>query len=200
MPVDLAVIDSGGANLASLEVALKRLGVTPRLTREPQALREASHVILPGVGAALDAMQRLADANLTDVIAALTQPVLGICLGLQLLAERSEEDDASCLGVVPGVAARLDASPGYPVPNMGWCALSRCQPSPLLEGIDDGEWFYFVHSYAMPIAGYTLASANHERPFTAVLAERNFYATQFHPERSSAAGARVLENFLSLSV
>lgn len=195
----VAIIDSGGANIASLEYALQRLGVRPELTTDADVIRAASHVILPGVGAADDAMRRLRSRGLDEVIPTLKQPVLGICLGLQLLAAASDEDDAACLGVVPGRSQRLNATPDAPVPNMGWCPISRNADHPLLDGVDDGAWFYFVHSYALPLAPYTLASAEHTGPFTAVLARDNFLATQFHPERSAAAGARLLRNFVELA-
>ena len=196
---DVAIIDSGGANLASLQFALERLGATTTVTADSERLRTASHVILPGVGAAADAMQRLAAAGLVDTVRRLTQPVLGICLGLQLLAEHSAENDAECIAAVPGRSERLPASIDYPVPNMGWCQITDTQPHPLLDGIGNGDWFYFVHSYALPPADYSIAAARHAVPFTAVLAQGNFMATQFHPERSSQAGARLLQNFLALS-
>lgn len=198
MGTEVALIDSGGANIASLQFALERLGATSVFTRDAEVIRRASHVILPGVGAATDAMARLTAAGLVDVVRGLSQPVLGICLGMQLLAEHSEEDRADCIGIIDGTARRLDASPDAPVPNMGWCAISDRVEHPLLEGIDNGAWFYFVHSYALPPADYTIATAEHDNAFTAVLARDNFCATQFHPERSSTAGARLLANFLTL--
>ncbi|MEM9208166.1 MAG: imidazole glycerol phosphate synthase subunit HisH [Pseudomonadota bacterium] len=199
MAQEVAVIDSGGANITSLRFALERLGARSVVTRDANIIRNASHVVLPGVGAAADAMARLTESGLSQVIPTLTQPVLGICLGMQLLAEASEEDRASCLGVVPGSSGKLDAAPESPVPNMGWCPLERIVQHPLLEGIPVGDWFYFVHSYALPPGEYTLAEASHTRRFTAVLAHGNFMATQFHPERSARAGARVLGNFLAMA-
>lgn len=199
MTPEVAIVDSGGANIASLRFALERLGAVASLTRDPQQLQNASHVILPGVGAAADAMRRLRAAGLDDVMRELVQPVLGICLGMQLLAERSDEDQATCLGVIPGVSRKLSPSPGLAVPNMGWCALAKHGGHPLLEDIGDGDWFYFVHSYALPAAAYTIATAEHGRPFSAVIAHGNFMATQFHPERSSKAGATLLGNFLRLT-
>lgn len=195
---DVALIDSGGANIASLQFALERLGARSVFTRDPVTIGSASHVILPGVGAARDAMDRLEAAGLVDVVRHLAQPVLGICLGLQLLAQHSEEDDTACIGVVTGKARRLHAAPESPVPNMGWCAISDRVEHPLVEGINEGNWFYFVHSYALEPAAHTIATAKHTTPFTAILSDRNFHATQFHPERSSAAGARLLANFLAL--
>lgn len=195
----IAIIDSGGANIASLLFAIERLGRRATLTTDAAFIRSADRVLLPGVGAAKDAMDRLVDANLTDVIRELEQPVLGICLGMQLLLDGSEEDDVECLGIVPGVAARLPSLPACPVPNMGWCATRRTSAHPLLEKISDGSHFYYLHSYALPVSGYTLATAEHAKPFSAVIRRDNFVATQFHPERSSAAGAQLLRNFLDAS-
>jgi glutamine amidotransferase len=194
----VAIIDSGGANIASLKFALERLGVDAKLTNDARTINAAHHVILPGVGAAAAAMRRLTSSGLDELIPTLKQPVLGICLGMQLLAEASEEDEAECLGVIPGIARKLSASPDTPVPNMGWSPTSLSQQHPLLNGIANGSYFYFVHSYALPVADYSLATASHTGEFTAVLSHENFCATQFHPERSSAAGARLLTNFLEL--
>lgn len=194
----VAIIDSGGANIASLQHALRRLGVRGQLTSNADEIRAAQRVILPGVGAAGDAMQRLRDHGLIDVIRDLTQPVLGICLGMQLLAEASEEEDVECLGIIPGIAARLEAQSGLPVPNMGWCPVNSNLPSGLFDDIDNGSYFYFVHSYALPVSDFTLATASHKELFSAVSGRANFVATQFHPERSSADGARLLGNFLGL--
>jgi glutamine amidotransferase len=195
---DIAIVDSGGANIASLVYALERLGAKGRLTAEPADIAAATHVILPGVGAAAAAMDKLERAALVDVIANLEQPVLGICLGMQLLCAASAEDGAKCIGVFDARADRLAASPETPVPNMGWCEISVTGESPLLDGVDDGSWFYFVHSYAVPVGERTLATASHTGKFSAVIGRENFFATQFHPERSSASGARLLENFLAL--
>jgi glutamine amidotransferase len=195
----VTIIDGGGANIASLQFALERLGVKAGLSRDPERIRDSSHVILPGVGAAADAMSRLRAAQLDVVIPALKQPVLGICLGMQLLAASSEENSAACLGIIGGDSLKLQPGAETPVPNMGWCPLNINGAHPILEGISDGSYFYFVHSYALPPADYTIASAVHRTPFTAVLARDNFIATQFHPERSALAGARLLQNFLDLS-
>lgn len=193
----VALIDSGGANIASLIYAFRRLRVDAKLTRDARAIREASHVVLPGVGAAADAMQRLDDAGLLDVIRNLSQPLLGICLGMQLLCDGSEEEDVGCLGIIPGVARKLPASPSCPVPNMGWCETTFTGSHPLLTGIDDGDHFYYLHSYALPVLDYTIATVEHDQPYSAVLSYRNFFATQFHPERSSVAGRQLLRNFLA---
>jgi len=194
----VAIVDSGGANIASLVFALKRLGVDGVLTDDPRTIRNASHVILPGVGAAADAMRRLDKAGLSEVITGLCQPVLGICLGMQLFVKFSEEEDTECLGIVPGGAEKLRASPMSPVPNMGWCRVYQTEPHVLFADIDCGSYFYFVHSYALPRGEHTLATADHTVSFTAVLAHENFFATQFHPERSARAGSILLNNFLKI--
>jgi glutamine amidotransferase len=155
-------------------------------------------VILPGVGAAADAMQRLNSSGLAEVVTGLSQPVLGICLGMQLLARTSAEDKTECLGIVPATAEKLRATTELPVPNMGWCQVSQSEPHELFAGIDNGSYFYFVHSFALPVGEYTRARAEHTNPFTAVLAHGNFFATQFHPERSAVVGSRLLSNFTGL--
>ena len=194
----VAIIDSGGANIASLLFALERLGYDATLTTSAEVITAADRVILPGVGAAADAMQRLRDSGLVDVIRGLQQPVLGICLGMQLLADASEEEDVDCLGIIPGVVRRLQVADGFPVPNMGWCPVARTAETPVLDGIEDGSYFYFVHSYALPPSDFTLATACHADAFSAVVGRGNFIAAQFHPERSSADGARLLRNFLEM--
>lgn len=200
MGADVAIIDSGGANIASLLYGFQRLGTHARLTSDANEIRTADRVVLPGVGAARDAMDRLRKNGLIDVIRGLTQPVLGICLGMQLLADGSEEDDVDCLGILPGVATRLPAGADCPVPNMGWCQLELRDGHDILRGIASGDYFYFLHSFALPVSGLTLATARHAAPFSAVVAKDNFMAAQFHPERSSSAGAKLLQNFLGLSV
>jgi len=193
------IVENGGANTASLRHALARLGVEAELTSSSAAIREASHVILPGVGAAQDAMRRLRTHGLDTIIPALTQPVLGICLGMQLLYEASEEGSVRCLGAIPGAAHRLTAFPGRPIPHMGWNELTPTASVPLLEGIESGEHAYFVHSYAVAIGPETVAATHYGEPFSAVVARKNFFGTQFHPERSASTGARILGNFLALT-
>ncbi len=195
----VAIIDSGGANIASLMYALRRLGIDGDLTTDADRIRNSERVILPGVGAARDAMSRLTDLELVDVIRGLSQPVLGICLGMQLLAEASEEEDVECLGIIPGIARKLTGDTSCPVPNMGWCAITATQTDDVLRAVDDGSYFYFVHSYALPVSEHTLATASHSVPFSAMVRRDNFVAAQFHPERSSANGARLLANFAGLS-
>lgn len=193
---DVAIINAGGANIASLKFALARLDCDAELTVDPDLIRAATHVILPGVGAAADSMQRLRGAGLVDLIPTLTQPFLGICLGLQLLYAASEEDDAACLGVFPGTARAFTAAPDRPVPHMGWNRIRRTRDSDLLAGIPDGTHFYFVHSYAADVTPDTLAMSDYGHAFTAIVERANFTAAQFHPERSGEHGARLLQNFL----
>ncbi len=199
MSRSLAIIDSGGANIASLLYAFGRLGVDAQLTTDAAEIRSAERVVLPGVGAARDAMQRLRDANLVDTIRELEQPVLGICLGMQLLADASEEEDVECLGIIPGVVRKLEPAPSLPVPNMGWCAVTCGVEHPVMAGVGDGSYFYFVHSYALPVSDCTLATAEHVTPFSAIVGRNNFVAAQFHPERSSKVGAQLLRNFLEMA-
>ena len=192
------VIVASGANIASLQFALERLGAAASVSADAAAIRAASHVILPGVGAAAEAMARLRQCGLDAVVPGLQQPVLGICLGMQLLHETSQEGEVDCLGIIPGRAARLAPCPGRPVPHMGWNTLDIRRPCALLEGLADGDYAYFVHSYALDISEATVASTNYGAPFSACVQWRNFYGAQFHPERSAAVGARVLQNFLAV--
>lgn len=195
MATTVAVIHSGGANLGSVLHALQRLGVQAQLTRDADEIRAADRVILPGVGAAASAMAALQDGQLIDVVRSLTQPVLGICLGLQLLFERSEEGDVDGLGVIPGTVRRLAVPDTLRLPHMGWNQLQWQHNDPLAEGLSDQDWFYFVHSYAAPIAS-AVATSVHGQAFAAVVRRGNFAACQFHPEKSAAAGARLLANFI----
>jgi glutamine amidotransferase len=198
LQADVAIIDSGGANLASLQYALDRLGARSVVTADPQVIAAAPRVLLPGVGAAADAMRRLGHAGLVEGIRALGVPVLGICLGMQLLYERSEEGDTRCLGIVPGSVQRLVSVPGRPVPHMGWNSLELISPDPLLAGIGPGDYVYFVHGYAAPLGPHTIAAVDYGTRLTAVVRRGNFRGVQFHPERSAAVGARLLRNFLEL--
>jgi len=190
------VIDSGGANLGSVVQALNRIGVDSHLTREPEAIQRASHVILPGVGAAAAAMAALRQAGLIDVLKNLQQPVLGICLGLQLLFERSQEGDVDCLGIIPGTVARLPETAGLRLPHMGWNQLEWQMDDPLAAGLDPKAWFYFVHTFVAP-PGQAVATSVHGQAFAAVVRQDNFAACQFHPEKSAGPGQRLLQNFLS---
>ena len=193
------IIPSCGSNLASLKFALDRLGVDVPLTEDPERIRAATHVILPGVGAAAPGMERLAAAGLVDLIPTLTQPVLGICLGMQLLFTSSEEEKTRCLGVIEDEVRRFAPSPDLPVPQMGWNVLEPVGDSALLGGVPPGAHAYFVHSYAAPVGPYTRAVTTYGVPFSAVVEQRNFFGTQFHPERSSRVGSQILENFLNIA-
>lgn len=194
----VAIVASGGANIASLQFALQRLGASSTVTADHAEIRAASHVILPGVGAAADAMTRLRQQGLDQIVPALTQPVLGICLGMQLLYAASDEGPASCLSIIPGNAERFPVDGGRPVPHMGWNTLHIGKASELLAGLRSGDYAYFVHSYALKVSEATLASAEYGARFSACVQWRNFCGTQFHPERSAAVGARILRNFLTL--
>lgn len=197
MAATVAIIDGGGANIASLRFALARAGAEAELTTDAAAIRAASHVILPGVGAARAAMDKLRASGLDRLIPTLTQPVLGICLGMQLLFDASEEDDARCLGIIPGTARRFTPATGRPVPHMGWNSVQRVADIPLLEGLPDGAWAYFVHSYALPVGPATVATTDYGWPFSSMARQGNFLAAQFHPERSGETGALLLRNFLT---
>ena len=194
----IAIVDSGGANIASVRFALERLGLRSELTADPAVIRAAARVILPGVGAAPEGMRRLRERGLVDCVRSLTQPVLGICLGMQLLFESSAEGPTDTLGLVPGRVALLPESPGITVPHMGWNTLDLGAASPLFAGIAPDARFYFVHSYAAPVNEFTLATAQHGTVFAAAVQRDNFTGVQFHPERSGPAGAQLLRNFLAL--
>jgi glutamine amidotransferase len=200
---DVAIIDNGGANIASLRYALERLGASSSLTADPGELLAAGRVILPGVGAAADAMARLRALDLVDLLPRLTQPVLGICLGMQLLFASSEEGDdgeqTECLGLIDERVTRFPSREGFPVPHMGWNQLRLVAPSPLFDGIADGDYVYFVHSYAAPLGPWTLAASDYGTEFSSAVRRGNFHGVQFHPERSAATGSRVLANFLVLT-
>lgn len=194
----VVLVDAGGTNIGSVRYALQRLGVEAPLTADPATIRAAGKVILPGVGAAAPAMARLRELGLIELLRGLTQPVLGVCLGMQLLCAHSEEGEVDCLGLIPAVVRRMPPAPGLRVPHMGWNRLRLCAAHPLLDGIAEDAQAYFVHSYAVPTGDYTQASTEHGRSFSAVVAHGNFFGMQFHPERSAAVGARLLHNFLAL--
>jgi len=194
----VAIIDGGGANIASLQFALQRLGAAAVLTSDHEIIRKADRVILPGVGAARAAMTQLRDKGLDTLIPTLTQPLLGICLGMQLLFDGSDEENTDCLGLIEGRARLFDVGPDRPVPHMGWNRVEKTRNARLLDGIPDGAYFYFVHSYAVDMVATTTGCTDYGRVFTSVVRKGNFMGTQFHPERSGQNGARLLQNFLSL--
>ena len=192
------IVDAGGANIASLQIAMERLGRPAALSADAAEIERGSHVILPGVGAAPDAMARLERAGLVSVIPRLRQPVLGICLGMQLLYEASDEGGTRCLGVIPGRVHRMRQAAGHPVPHMGWNRVEIRRSHALLAGLDDGEFAYFVHSYCAPLGADTVAACEYDETFTAIVGRDNFFGAQFHPERSAKLGSRFLANFLGL--
>jgi len=196
--MQLTIIDSGGANIASVRYAIERLGVNAELTTDPARVNSATHVILPGVGMAADCMARLQNSGLVETIKQLQQPLLGICVGMQMLFESSDEGDVSCLGMLPGRVQRFPNRAGLPVPHMGWNQLQVLRPTPLLQGVHAADYVYFVHSFAAPVTDMTLASTDYGAPFSAVVQKDNVYGVQFHPERSARVGATILRNFLSI--
>jgi glutamine amidotransferase len=196
--MSVVLVDAGGTNIGSVRYALKRLGVDAALTADAATIRAADKVILPGVGAAGPGMARLRELGLVELMRSLTQPVLGVCLGMQLLCAHSEEGNTECLGLIPAPVRRFIEAPGLRVPHMGWNRLVAQQPHPLLAGLGDDDQAYFVHSYAVPVGDYSLATTDYGGGFSAVIARGNFHGMQFHPERSAAVGAKLLQNFLDL--
>ena len=196
--MSLVIVDSGGANLGSVCYALQRLGVEAPVSADPARIRAAARVLLPGVGAAAPTMARLRSHGLVEVLRSLTQPVLGICLGMQLLFEHSEEGDTAGLGLLPGQVRKLDAAPGLRVPHMGWNRLEALRDSPLLAGVAAGAQAYFVHGYAAPAGPDCIAACRHGERFAAMVSRGHVHGAQFHPERSGEVGARILSNFLAL--
>ncbi len=195
---NVVIVANGGANIASLQFALERLNVPSFVSAEHDKICAATHIILPGVGAASDAMARLRRDGLDELLPTLRQPVFGICLGMQLLFEASDEGATQCLGIIPGRAARFAEAPGLPVPHIGWNTMRIERESALLAGVQPEDYAYFVHSYALPVSSATVASTCYGAAFTACVEWRNFFGAQFHPERSAAVGARILRNFLAI--
>jgi glutamine amidotransferase len=196
---NVVIVANGGANIASLQFALERLNVPSMVSGDPEIIGAATHASRPGGGAAAHAMARLRRDRLDDVIPKLRQPVLGICLGMQLLYESSDEGDTRCLGIIPGRATRFTEAQGRPVPHIGWNTVEIRRDSPLLAGIGGDEYAYFVHSYALPVTDATVASTQYGSSFSACVEWGNFFGAQFHPERSATVGARVLRNFLAIA-
>jgi glutamine amidotransferase len=196
--LDVTVVRLGVGNTASMMFALERLGADARLTSDPAEIAEAERLILPGVGAAAHAMGRIEALGLTQALRDFDRPLLGVCLGQQLLYETSEEGDAQSLGRIPGAVRAMVPGQGRPVPHMGWNQLRIEREDPLLDGVDDGAFVYFVHGYACEIGPATLASTDYGSPFSSVVRKANAWGCQFHPERSAETGARILHNFLRL--
>ncbi|MCC4619888.1 imidazole glycerol phosphate synthase subunit HisH [Xanthomonas cassavae CFBP 4642] len=195
----VALIDAGGANLGSVRYALERLGVEAQVVRDAAGLQGAQRVILPGVGAAPEAMSRLRAQGLVEPLQQLQVPVIGICLGMQLLFEHSEEGDVDCLGLLSGIVRHMTPALGIRVPHMGWNQLLPLRESALLAGLPERASAYFVHGYAAPVTADTLAACDHGGLFTAVVQQGLRCGAQFHPERSADTGARILRNFLEMS-
>jgi len=191
--VSVALVDLGYGNIGSIEIALRRLGAEVTRTADPDALRAAGRVVLPGVGAAGYAMGRIDALGLRETLTTLAQPLLGICLGMQLLFEASDEDGAPCLGLIPGKVRKLEAAPGRPVPHMGWSRLDTRAETP---GLASGDYVYFAHSFACDDGPHSLAVADYGGPVPAAVRKGNVLGAQFHPERSAEAGARFLKAFL----
>lgn len=196
--MSVVLVDSGGANIGSLRYALQRLGVDARLSADAAVIGAAGHVILPGVGAAATAMLRLRELELVEVLRALTQPVLGVCLGMQLLCTHSEEGGVDCLGVIDVPVRRMRGGDGLRVPHMGWNRVQARSHHPLLHKDAANGWAYFVHGYAVPVCAATLATSDHGKAFSAAIGRGNFLGVQYHPERSAGLGMAVLRNFLDL--
>jgi imidazole glycerol-phosphate synthase subunit HisH len=196
----IAVVDYDAGNLRSVETALRYLGVTFQVTREPRDIRGADRVIVPGVGDAAAAMDRLNHLGMSDALREFARsghPLLGICLGSQIVLDRSQENDAQCLGIIPGEAVAFDERPGRKVPHMGWNTLTPRADHALFAGIAPETSFYFVHSYVPRPAEERdcLAVTEYEETFCSVVGRDNVVATQFHPEKSGEPGLRMLQNF-----
>ncbi len=196
----IVIVNTGCANISSVRFALERLGVSVEVSDEENVIKAADKVFLPGVGTASSAMQSILQKKLTPTLQELTQPVLGVCLGMQLMVSTSAESkagDINCLNLMPGAVKRMQAN-GQRLPHMGWNTVTSETENPLFAGIDDGTYFYFVHSFAVPVYEHTLASCEYGQPFSAAIGHNNFYGVQFHPERSGDAGAQLLTNFVKM--
>ena len=194
----VAIVDSIGSNLASLIFALNRIGSSFEITDEIDVLNKASHIILPGVGAAKNAMTKLKQRKLIDEISKLTKPTLGICLGMQIFMDASDEDDAKCLGIISNTCRPFRNNKDYPVPHMGWNKVRFNRDSVLTKNLKDEDYYYFVHSYYVPICSETIGVSSYPIEFSAVVQKDNFFGTQFHPEKSGLSGSKILQNFVSL--
>ena len=202
----VAVVDYGMGNLRSVQKAFERIGAEAEITSDPRAVIAADRLVLPGVGAFGDAMEGLRQRDLIEPILSFLEsgkPFLGICLGLQLLFDESDEGSEPCpgLGVIPGRVARFEDSPDFKVPHMGWNQVIAQKQSPLLEGVDDGSWFYFVHSYYVIATRQddVLLETDYTSNFCSAIAHGSIFATQFHPEKSQHGGLRLLKNFATFS-
>ena len=196
--MNVVILDTGCANLSSVKYAVQRLGYEPQVSRDPEIVLHADKLFLPGVGTVQAAMDQLEQRELIDLIKACTQPVLGICLGMQLLGSGSDESGGvATLGIIDTPVQRMQDL-GLPLPHMGWNQVIANADSHLFRGIDENAYFYFVHGFAMPICENTIAQTLYGEAFTAAVQKDNFFGVQFHPERSGAAGAQLLKNFLEM--
>lgn len=191
------IIDTGCANLTSLKFAVERLTRNVVISDDPSTISAAEHVFLPGVGSALYAMDVLREKGLIPVIQNLTQPVMGICLGMQMLTSSSSEGSTACLDLIPGETSGLHTQ-DLRLPHMGWNTLTELVDHPLLHGITSDIYFYFVHSYGVGPSDSSIALCEYGSLFSAAIADKNYMGVQFHPERSSRAGSRILKNFLEI--
>ena len=195
------IVDTGCANLSSVKFAVERLGFSVTITDDIEQIKAADKVIFPGVGSAKHAMANINDKNLVATLQSLTQPVLGFCLGMQLMTRSSTEGNKEgvidCLDIIPTSVEPLNAQ-GNRLPHMGWNTLTKVANHPVLKGINVDDYFYFVHSFAAPISEYTLASCEYGSEFSAIIGKDNFIGCQFHPERSGALGSKIIKNFLDL--
>ncbi|TNH44288.1 imidazole glycerol phosphate synthase subunit HisH [Photorhabdus luminescens] len=199
----VVILDTGCANLSSVAYAIRKLGYQPEISQEAATILAADKLLLPGVGTASAAMDQLQQRELIPLIKVLSQPVLGICLGMQLFAATSEEsdnvtgDNVTLLEIIDSPVQKMTTH-GLPLPHMGWNQVLPKAGHPLFRGIEDNAYFYFVHSYAIPLNTYTIAQTEYGNTFSSAIAKDNFFGVQFHPERSGAAGARLLKNFLEM--
>lgn len=191
----IGIVDSGGANLASVEFAVKRAGFESFLSADYKLLETADKLILPGVGAADKVMQNLQNKDLLSFLRNSGKPMLGICLGMQILFEYSEEGEVECLGLIPGQVRCIPKTENFSIPHMGWNQLTKLHQSPILEGLADNSHVYFVHSYYAEVSKYCLASTNYNIPMAAVVGRAEVWGCQFHPEKSGAVGTQILKNF-----
>ncbi len=196
--MNVAVVKYNAGNVYSVVNALRRLGVEPLLTDNVEDIKSADKVVFPGQGEAAGAMDYLRRYGLDVVIKGLRQPVLGICIGQQLLCRHSEEGNTDCLGVFDVDVRRFQPSCHEDkVPAMGWNSLYGLE-SPLFKGVSDGEYVYFIHSYYVPVCDFTVANSDYIQPYSAAMHKDNFYATQFHPEKSGRVGEVIMRNFLEI--
>jgi imidazole glycerol-phosphate synthase subunit HisH len=195
----IVIVEACGNNFASVEFAIERLGKKTQISHDPAVIQAASHVILPGVGTAKQAMQQLQDFNLIEVIRNLKQPVLGICLGMQILYQSSAEGEVDCLKILSGEVNALPERENLSLPHMGWNQINFLQPSRLLKDVKDDSYLYYVHSFAAPVNEHSVAVTEYTIKFSAVVEKNNFYGMQFHPERSGNIGSVMLKNFLELT-